>query len=248
MKIAGYFLTIGIFCSGCSSYKQNIMFRLPENYNINQQVQDIEANYTIQKNDYLQLDVFTNQGERIIDPGLSSIPPASVSEGTITPSYLVDNEGFVKLPLLGNFKIEGYKLKEAEELLQQEYTKYYQQPFVILKYVNKRVIVLGAPGGQVIPLVNENIKLAEVLALAKGINVEGKANNIRILRNNDVIMADLSTIEGYRKSNIIIQPNDIIYVEPVRRPVIEALRDYGPVLSVVTSLATLVVLIIGLNQ
>lgn len=247
LKFAGYFLTIGIFCS-CSSYKQNIMFRVPENHSINQQVQSVEANYIIQKNDYLQLDVFTNQGERIIDPGHLSVQPASATEGVITPSYLVDNDGFVKLPLLGNFKIEGYKLKEAEELLQQEYAKYYQQPFVTLKYVNKRVVVLGAPGGQVIPLLNENIKLAEVLALAKGVNVDGKANNIRILRNHDVIVADLSTIEGYRKSNIVIQPNDIIYVEPVRRPVIEALRDYGPVFTVITSLATLVFLIIGLNQ
>jgi polysaccharide export outer membrane protein len=106
--------------------------------------------------------------------------------------------------------------------------------------------VLGAPGGQVIPLVNENIRLVEVLALAKGLNNDAKAHNIRILRGDTVFVADLSTFDGYIKNNISIQPGDVIYVEPIRKPFTEGLRDYGPILSIVTTLTTLVVVIYGL--
>ena len=112
--------------------------------------------------------------------------------------------------------------------------------------MNKRVIVLGAPGGQVIPLVNENIHLVEVLALAKGVDNLAKAHNIRVLRGDQVLVADLSTIDGYLKSNVLIEHGDIVYVEPVRRPVSEAFRDYLPVLTALTSLTTLIVVIAGL--
>jgi polysaccharide export outer membrane protein len=225
------------------------MFRLPKGQTITQQIQLSESNYIIQENDRLELSVYTNKGEKIIDPSLASLQSASPSSST-TPgnTYLVNQNGMAKFPMLEEIKMEGLTLRDAETLLQKNYSTYYQEPFVILKYANKRVVVLGAVGGQVIPLLNENMKLTEILALAKGINNDGKATNIRILRNDVVMLADLSTIEGYLKNNIIVQPNDIIYVEPIRKPFIEAFRDYGPLLSVFTSLTTLAVLILTLTN
>jgi polysaccharide export outer membrane protein len=107
--------------------------------------------------------------------------------------------------------------------------------------------VLGAPGGQVIPLANENMRLTEVLALAKGVPTDGRANNIRVIRGDQVLVADLSTFKGYQSGNVLIKPGDIIYVEPVHRPFIEALRDYSPVITIVTSLATLIFIISQVN-
>jgi len=68
-----------------------------------------------------------------------------------------------------------------------------------------------------------------------------------VLRNNDVYQIDLSTIEGYQEGNIFIQPGDIIYVEPIRRPFTEAVRDNGSIISIVVSLASLVVIILNVR-
>jgi polysaccharide export outer membrane protein len=202
-------------------------------------------NYIIQENDYLQLDVYTNKGERIIDPDLEltkDLGNQNLNTRPV-PSYLVDINGVAKFPMVGEIKVAGMTIRQAEEVLQKAYTLFYQDAYVILKYINKRVIVLGAMGGQVIPLSNENIKLIEVLALAKGISNDAKAHNIRVLRDDQVFVADLSTIDGYLKNNLAMEPGDIVYVEPVRRPVSEGLRDYGLILSMVTSLTTLVIVI-----
>jgi polysaccharide biosynthesis/export protein len=223
------------------------MFRVPKEQTLAHEVQQAQSNYIIQKNDRLELEVYTNRGEKIIDGSVSTLQSAAGGDQTSPRSYLVNQDGIVKLPLLEEFKIEGLTLHDAEIVLQKSYSNYYQEPFVILKYANKRVVILGALGGQVIPLVNENVRLTEVLALAKGISTDSKATNIRILRDQQVFVADFSTLDGYFKNNMIIQPNDIIYIEPVRRPFIEAVRDYGPILGVVTSLTTLVVLIVSLN-
>jgi polysaccharide export outer membrane protein len=242
LKFAALFIGIVMVCCNCSSYKQNIMFRVPDDYKLSQEITRAEASYIIQKNDYLLLSVYTNKGEKIIDP---SIEPLQTGSGNATAQekYLIDNNGVAKLPLIGDIKLEGLTLKAAEEVLQTLYAKYYQEPFVKLTYSNKRVVVLGAMGGQVIPLINENIRLTEVLALARGLANDAKSHNIRVMRGKEVFVADLSTIDGYMKNNILIEPNDIIYIEPVRRPFVEGFRDYSVILSLITSLSTLLVIL-----
>lgn len=249
VRLAFLVVMLGALLCSCSSYKQNIMFKTDTFARLEKERQTAESNYIVQKNDVLSLEIYTNQGERIIDPNFESLKesPGQPGQRAERPTYLVDKDGIVKLPSLHEIKLEGLTIRQAEEILQKEYTKLYQEPFVVLKVINKRVTVLGAPGGKVIPLVDENVKLAEVLALAGGINAEGKAANIRILRGQQIFVADFSTVEGYLKDNMLIHSGDIIYVEPVRRPFFEGLRDYGPLFSIITSLATLTLLIIRTN-
>lgn len=235
--------------ASCSSYKQNIMFKISDSTQVSQYVMEAERNYTIQKNDYLKLKVYTQGGERIIDPELKLMKDMPVQNVNMQPdpSYLVNVLGIAKLPMIGEIKLEGLTIRKAEQVLQEEYAKFYKDPFVQLDYTNKRVIVLGGQKiGSVIPLENENMSLLEVIALAEGVDNFSMAHNIRILRGNDVFVSDLSTVEGYRKGNMIMQNGDVIYIEPVRRPVSEAARDYAPVFSLAISITTLVVVLLQL--
>jgi len=224
------------------------MFKVADNTVISEQVKEAERNYVIQKNDYLKLDVFTNSGERIIDPELKLLKDMPTQNNTmmVDPSYLVNVLGIVKLPMVGEIMLEGLTIRKAEQLLQTEYAKFYKDPFVILEYTNKRVVVLGSPGGKVIPLVNENVTLVEIIALSTGIENDAMAHNIRVIRNDEVFVVDFSTIEGYKKGNMIMQHGDIIYIEPIRRPLAEATRDYAPLFSLMLSITTLIVVLIGL--
>lgn len=232
--------------ASCGSYKQNIMFKVPEQATVKQQAEEAQRNYVVQVNDYLKLAVYTNKGERIIDPDLELYKDMPAQTGMMKPdpNYLVDVNGVVKFPKIDEIKLSGLTIRQAEEVLQKEFAKFYTDPFVTLQYINKRVILLGSPGGAVVPLVNENMTLVEVLAMGKGVDNNAKANNIRILRGDEFFVADFSTIDGYRKGNMIMQHGDIVYVEPIRRPVSEAVRDYGPLFSLALSISTLVIVLI----
>jgi polysaccharide export outer membrane protein len=240
----------------CASYKQNIMLKTPEDFksaSVTKEVLEAERNYVIQKNDQLKIEVYTNKGERIVDPNPELSRPSGQS-ATANPSdqrpvvsYLVDLNGIVKFPIVGEMKMEGLTLRQAEAMLQVEYEKYYKESFVVLNFQNKRVIVLGAPGGQVIPLANQNVTLAEMLAMAKGLPNDSKVQNIKIVRGEKVFVVDFSTVQGFLSGNMIIEPGDIIYVEPVRRPFAEGLRDYGTLLSLFISTLSLVIVIRSIN-
>lgn len=226
------------------------MFKIPEGEQLSQVAQQTEKNYVVQKNDQLQIDIYTNKGERIIDPDLRLAESIEAQAAQTRPvvTYQVGLDGNVKLPMVGEIRVEGFTLRELEKVLEKEYATYYASPLAIVRYLNKRVIVLGAPGGQVIPLANENMELTEVLALAKGIDANAKANNIRVVRDNQVFLVDFSTIDGYRKGNMIMEPGDIVYVEPIRKPLSEATRDYGPLVSIIASIVTLIVVINNSNN
>src|SRR5262249_21768087 len=156
------------------------------------------------KNEYLKIDVFSNKGERLIDPNpelsTNTPGPTTVKEPR---TYLVDLDGRTKFPMIGTVQLAGMTLRQAEEMDPKQYEKFFKEPFVLLTYANKRVIVLGAVGGQVIPLANQNITLIEVIAMAKGMPNDSKAKNIRVIREDQIFIVDLSTIDGFKKGNML---------------------------------------------
>ncbi|MEP2772825.1 MAG: polysaccharide biosynthesis/export family protein [Fulvivirga sp.] len=209
----------------------------------------VDKNYVIQPNDLLELEVYTKKGEFLIDPENKLLDQRLPNNTNIKPKlrYLVQTDGTVVLPMVGQIDLSNQTLLEAESNLISVYEEYYKDPFVKLNYVNKRVIVLGAAGGSVIPLQNENTTVIEVLALVEGFDQEAKSHNVRLLRDDEAYILDFSTIKGYQQNNMIVKNGDVIYVEPVRRPFTEFVRDNGPLISVFSSLASLIIVILSLN-
>lgn len=238
--------------SSCKTYRQNILFTTEGEYVAEAaklMVLEAESSYIIEPYDYIQIEVYTNKGERIIDPNFELIEENFGNQRQMrpTPDYLIEADSTARLPVVGTVVLGGLTLPQADSLLEVAYSEYYKDPYVITRYTNKRVIILGATGGQVIPLANENMSVIEVLALAGGLGNDAKGHNIRLIRGDlkdpVVQVIDLSTIEGMRKATLKVQAGDIIYVEPIRKIVSESVRDIAPVLSVITSLVTLLVLI-----
>jgi polysaccharide export outer membrane protein len=210
-----------------------------------------EKNYIIQKNDYLNVKVYTNKGEKLVDPNLELTSKGSGGGGLGKDDnlrYLVRNDGKVNLPMVGDVSLDGYTLAQADSILMVSYSRYYEGAFVITNILNKRVFVLGPLGGKVIPLQNENINLIEVITLYGGIPDNGKSYNIRVIRgdlkNPNVNIVDLSTIQGLKSASMVVYPNDIIYIEPVRKLLLESIRDITPIVSLFVSVASILLIIL----
>ncbi|MDH5366046.1 MAG: polysaccharide biosynthesis/export family protein [Cyclobacteriaceae bacterium] len=237
-------LTI-LLVTSCGTYRKNIMLQVGEGASSSEiDHANLSVNYIIQPSDILQLEVFTNSGERIIDPDFELTKELGGNQANVKPklNYIVNADGSVKLPMVGIIKLDRKTLREAELFLEEEYGKFYDTPFVSLQFVNKRVTVVGAVN-QVVELKNENIKLIEVLAMADAIDNDAIVQNIRLIRDGQAYILDLSNTEDVANTNVMLQPDDIIYVEPIRRPFIEAVKDYGPIISLVSSITAIVVII-----
>ncbi|MCA6077954.1 polysaccharide biosynthesis/export family protein [Fulvivirga sedimenti] len=239
-------IPFGILFS-CSSYKQNIMFKTDE-YDSLQTPVWTETRYTIEPYDQLELHVFTKNGEILIDPNLELIERNYQNTETIRPElyYEILPDGTVKMPMIGEVQLIGKTLPEAEAYLEAKYAEFYNEPFVKLLYLNKRVFLLGGFGSKVIPLSSENMTVAEVMALSERDDTDIKASSIRLIRGDEVYEMDFSTVAGYQQSRMRVEPGDIVYVEPVRRPFSEFLRDNAPLITILSSLTTLIAVLISL--
>ncbi len=227
----------------------SIMFKTGGDYpyKVDQTIGNVE--YRIAKNDILSFSVFTNDGFKLIDM-TTGVTGANGSMGTgfninNSTRFTVDIEGNIKLPIIGRVKIEDLTTREAEKLLEEKFAVYYTKPFIMLAVINRRVMVFPGSGGSgmVVTLENENTTLIEALALAGGITETGKSRVVKLIRgdnrNPQVHLIDLSTVDGMRQSNMLLQANDIIYVEPVKRVSRGILEEITPVVGIVTSLLLL---------
>jgi polysaccharide biosynthesis/export protein len=243
-------LILLVILTSCKVYKQDIMFRLDDDFteaDLSKATSEIEKNYSLQANDVILLDVFTNQGERLIDPnfelGTAGAGGQQQQQFRDRFQYTIQVDGVATFPVIGDVFLEGLTLYEAERELSSKFDSIYKDSFVKLRVVNRRVFVLGAPGGRVIPLSNENTSLIEVLASAEGLKLGAKAQNIKLIRGDLVYQINLGTIAGMKETNMNVQPGDVIYIEPWRRPWLEVLRDASPALSAFSSVLTLIVIV-----
>lgn len=239
----------------------DIMFKSPkgENQKNNSKYYEIvnpdslprerEEDYRMAVDDRITITVSPNDGKQIIESvtGTNSTGQGNQTGSTIfrNMEYVIRTDGFVNLPIIGDIKLSGLTLKQAEDTLKKAYSNYYIDPFVIVRVTNKRVIVFPGEGGdaKVIYLQNNNTRLMEVLAEAGGLSTRGKSKSIKLMRfvgsKRVIVPIDLSTLDGLAYADIIVQGNDYIYVEPHPRVVRQALQQATPFLSFVTTILLL---------
>ena len=236
---------------GCKSYTSNVLLKTePADINWTAAYQKAIVEYPVRIGDKIQFSIYTNEGESIIDPTGNLVSAKSFGTGDVSiadkPTYEVLENGMCNFPLIGKIVVAGLKVSELDSLLSVRYEVYYNGVYTISKIVNKKIIILGGKGGQILPYVS-NMTLLEALAIYGGIDNRSKGFNIRVIRgdlkNPEVTVVNLRTIQDMRKSIINLRPDDIIYIEPVRRPAAESIRDNLYIINIVQGLVTMIILL-----
>ncbi len=246
MKIQYNFLLLIVIILGlssCRSLYPTLMFKDAEqNVNLGDFVNsNYIKDYKINVGDRITMQIFTNDGYQLIN--------ALTEENQATnrqqqqPTYLVDNDGYVKLPVIDTIKVIGLTIRGTEKLLEHKYATYYKDPYVTITVTNRRVYyILGQGGAQVIEIDRENPSIIEVIAKAGGLGTNNKAYKIKIIRGDlndpEIRVIDLREIESMKQSELYVLANDIIYVEPANKfntGLARALAPYATVLGIITS-------------
>lgn len=237
IKVVLFVLTLVLVLPSCNTLNRSRMLKTPRGYQYARFPDStVNKTYQISKDDVLSLRMYSNDGFKPIRIGVEGS-----GAGTASLSYKVQSNGNVKIPILGEFKISGISLKEAELLIEKRLAQYYKDPFVILEVLNKRVYLFtSGSNAQVVNLPNDNTTLFEVLAQAGGITGVGNAKRIKIIRGDlrdpVVYLIDLSKVESLPSSDLIMQANDIIYIDPVINFAKNITGDIASILSLVSSI------------
>jgi polysaccharide biosynthesis/export protein len=201
--------------------------------------------YRIAVDDKVGISLSVNGGVTFFDAqSLSGGGGGNGSQGGV--EFIVRRDSTIQIPILGTFKIGGLTVRQAINQLEKAFSKDFKEPFVQVKVTNQRVIIFPGDAGKatVVMLQNANTTLMEVLAFAGGISERGKANTIKLIRKvgseRKMYVIDLSTIEGLKYTDLIVQANDYIYVEPKPRLAEGVLKEVAPILSIFSSMLIVV--------
>lgn len=231
----------------------SIMLRTPKDFQYDAFPQQPDSSYRIAPNDRFSMQILGDGGELYLN----------LRRGGQTMNFnqldvLVEYDGMAKLPVLGRVPLEGLTTREAEIYIEDlfEQTEI-NRPYVTIHVTNRQVIIFPGTGSnaQVVPFARENMNLFEALAQVGGINTLGRADKIKLIRgefkNPQVYLIDLSTIDGMKHADLSLQANDVIYVEPRRRPVelfLQSIQPYLATLTALMSVATTIIVVQTLSN
>lgn len=157
----------------------------------------------------------------VATPASMAVASTQVTTQPILQVYLVDNEGEINFPVLGELKVGGLTKKEAEQLIVDKLKPYIKEtPIVTVRMVNYKISVIGEvarPGTFTIN--NEKVNLLEALAMAGDMTVWGLRDNVKLIRESadgkqEIVTLDLNKAETILSPYYWLQQNDIVYVTP----------------------------------
>ena len=251
--------TLLIF-TGCTTQKKLAYFNTvtaSSAESINAQLKNERADARILTDDRLSITVSALDPNAVAIynlPFVSFASPGSdqIYASPVLQSYLVNSQGNINFPVLGEIKLEGLTLTEAGNLIKSKLAEHVADPIVNIRFVNFRITVLGEvlrPGQ--FPVTNERVTILDALGLAGDMTAYGRRDNVLLTRNNngklEFARINLNSDEVFKSPYFYLQQNDVIYVEPNTVKSISS-QDIPLYLSFLSTLATLVTLIYSISK
>ncbi|TVZ59131.1 polysaccharide export outer membrane protein [Flavobacteriaceae bacterium MAR_2010_105] len=250
-------LFIGLFClvliSSCIPHKDTLYYQDKGTVIDSTQVmQQIQQPYRVQINDILsiRIKVLDQDNVAIFNPiGDTGNLNATSAERAYTDGFTVDLHGNIRIPVLGELQVLGYTTEEiqtkVEDLLLQEQFKKTANIFVTVRLAGLRYTTSGeinSTGTRT--LYQERVNIFEALANSGDIPVTGDKKDVLLIRQypqgQEIHHLDLTDIAIMQSPYYYIQPNDMIYVKPLKQ---KALGTGTTVLENITKIASVLTLL-----
>ncbi|HEY9184690.1 MAG TPA: polysaccharide biosynthesis/export family protein [Salegentibacter sp.] len=165
-------------------------------------------------------------------------------------TYLVEENGTIDFPILGQVAVEGFSQQELASKLKEKIRRYVQDPIVNVRLVNFQVSVLGEvkrPG--TFDVQDAYITLPQALGMAGDMSIYGKRDNVLVMREENGVTThaylDLGDAKIINSPYYYLQQNDVVYVEPngPQRQSASYNRNAGVYISIASVLVSMAVLL-----
>lgn len=249
------FLVIMLLASSCSTPLREITYLNGIKTNVPFENGPKPDMYRMRPNDQLYIQVISDDPQNVaflnIISGQGVSGGASSQTGMQMVTYLVDENGMIEYPFLGQIKVGGQTISEISANIQEKVDQYLENASVFVKSVNRTITVLGevrAPG-QILMVKNE-LTIFEALGGAGDITDYGKRKNIKVLREIDngklVVDLDLTNPDIIFSPYYYILPHDIIIVEHSTKMYGAKNLPYATPISIATAILSMALLALNL--
>ncbi len=193
---------------------------VPEEINLS----DDQYDYQVGPGDVLQITVWDH-------PELT-IPAGSLRSSEESGNW-VHNDGTIFYPYVGIINVEGLKVTEIRDMITERLSRYIENPQVdvsVAAFRHKRIYVTGEvdePG--LYPVTNVPTRLIDAIGEAGGLTPAADWSSVVLTRNGKDYRLSLRDIYQYGNTsqNVLLQPNDVVNVNPVTDAKVFVLGEVG---------------------
>ncbi|MBD1394651.1 polysaccharide biosynthesis/export family protein [Mucilaginibacter glaciei] len=208
---------------------------------------------TIQRADILGINVSSKSPESsvLFNYRVNGNSGDNAPDNPIT-GFLVDENGEVHLPLVGDMKVLGLTTSQFRKQLNDKMLTFYKEAVVSVRVLNFRVAVSGdvqRPG--IYNVQNERITVTQALTLAGDLNITA-IRNIVLIREQDgkrkFIPLDLTSKKIFDSPYYYLRNNDEIYVQPDRTKYATVDRGYRTATLILSGLSIIAIVLSNLYR
>ena len=243
-----FLLFAGVIFTSCVPSKDLIYLQKKNSDEINSVINPVMSKpYRVQTNDILSIKIKALDAKLVEMFNAGSNEQGGQSEQTLYfEGYTVDDHGNIRIPVLGEVNVIGFTLEEIrikiEKQLLDEYFNKEANIFVNVKLAGLRYTINGeisSPGSKT--LFQEKVNVLEAIANSGDITITGNRKEVMIIRQyphgTEMHSIDLTDVSVMNSPYYYVQPNDYIYIKPLKQ------KSWGTGTTGISSLSTIITLI-----
>ena len=254
---------LGWLVSACVPTKEMIYLQPAEGTSIEVFSYDREE-YKLQVNDILDVQIKSMNQEVNQLFGSGNLMNQNMQAGAQSggdlyymTGYTVDEQGLVELPYLGSVKVQGLSLEEAKAAIDNKVATLFKSYYLQVKLGGIRYSALGEfrnPGKKVI--LQNQATIFEAIAACGDLTQVAKRDVVKLIRQypdgtriHTLNLLDQSIIGS---PYYFIQPNDVIYAEPLPQKAwgigVTGAQTFTTIISTLSTSLALTLSIISLTR
>jgi len=168
-------------------------------------------------------------------------------------TYLVDENGNISFPQLGEVAVAGKTVLEVQDIIQERISSYIENTSVYVKMLGRTITVLGEVMDPGIQLIYKNqLTILEAIGTAGDLNDYADRRDVKLFRKTEagteVASIDLTDPALLYSDHYYIYPNDVIYVQPKSRVFGFKTLGYTDLFTVFLAITTTILLVLTFFQ
>ena len=219
-------LLLAIQMSSCITTKETSYLQKPKDVIPAYKDSVPYKDYRLKEGDKLMVQVYSTDDKTnalfnggAVGGGMQQLMSGGGGEGMDLYSNTIQSNGTIVLPLVGEVFVEGLTLREAKYALEEAVKPILAINSVDVRLLGKFFSIIGAGKSGRFPIMKDKINIFQAVALAGDFGFYADRNKVRIIRetkNGTIIKVfDVRSVDIMHSEFYYIEPNDVIYIEPL---------------------------------
>lgn len=240
-------LLLALQLTSCVTTHQTNYLQAPKNFIPKYQDSVSYVDYRLKESDRLFIQVYSTDDKTNAlfngagNVGMQMMTGNSFSNASDLYTYLVDKNGNIKFPLVGEIQVKGKSIRETKVIIEDAIKPILKLNSVDVRLIGRSFSIIGAGKSSRIQFSKEKVNIFEALALIGDVSFYTDRSKIRILRQTpngtQIKTFDIRSVDIINSEFYYLEPDDVIFLQPMTQQFFGITTFWTAVSTIITTVS-----------